>query len=68
LTTGKYDEYQAHVRSMLEDLQATLSASNNRWTAWELEFIEDISTRLKGKFIDLSPKQYEKVHDLWDKI
>jgi hypothetical protein len=53
---------------MLEDLQATLSASSNHWTAWELEFIEDISTRLKGKFIDLSPKQYEKVHDLWDKI
>jgi hypothetical protein len=62
------DNWQKEVRSKLEDLESTLSLSNNKWNAWELEFIEDICGKLNQDIINVSPKQYEKVWDLWERI
>jgi hypothetical protein len=59
---------QELIRQKLEDLEATLSASNNSWNPWELEFIENICEKLSQKNITMSSKQYEKVNDLWERI
>lgn len=61
-------EWQDEVRSKIEDLSSTLSLSNNKWNAWELEFIESISEKLEQKTINVSPKQYEIIWNLWDKM
>lgn len=67
-TKNENDNWQKEVRSKIEDLQSTLSLSNNKWNAWELEFIENICEKLNQDIINVSPKQYEKVWDLWEKI
>lgn len=61
-------EWQREVRGKLEDLQTTLTISNNHWDAWELEFIENICEKLTLDIINVSPKQYEKIWDLWERI
>lgn len=62
------DKWQQHVRSRIEDLVATAKASNHKWGAWELEFIESLGEKLEHQEIKMSPKQYAKMEDLWDKI
>lgn len=60
--------WQQEVRAKIEDLQGTLAASNNEWNAWELEFIEDMVSKLEQDIINVSPKQYQKIWDLWERI
>lgn len=62
------ENWQKEVRSKIEDLASTLSASNNGWNAWELQFIESVSEKLERDIINVSPKQYEKIWDLWERI
>ncbi len=62
------DNWQKEVRGKISDLSSTLSCSNNGWNAWELEFIESMSEKLEQDIINVSPKQYEKIWDLWDRI
>lgn len=62
------ENWQKEVRNKLEDLRSTLSVSNNKWNAWELEFIENVCEKLEHDIIQISIKQYEKVWDLWEKI
>ena len=59
---------QNEIRSRLEDLQSSLSISTSPWNAWELEFIENICSKIDDDPIRLSDKQYEKVCDLWEKL
>lgn len=49
----------------IEDLVSSIKASNHKWGAWELEFIESLDGR---EFEKLSPKQKQKVEELWDKL
>lgn len=60
--------WQNEVRAKLEDLQSTLSVSNSKWNAWELEFIENICEKLNQDIINISVKQYEIVWNLWERI
>jgi len=49
----------------IEELVSTLSIQNVYWTAWERAFIG----KLEGKKWNwLSPKQREKVKQLWEKV
>lgn len=61
-------QWQSAIRQKIEDLEATLSVSNAPWNAWELEFIESVAAKLEKDFIKVSPAQYQKIWDLWDKI
>lgn len=65
---GKEEQYQKDLRRKLNDLSESLSLSNNGWNAWELEFIEDISLKLQESTIHVTPKQLDKIWDLWEKI
>lgn len=56
------------LRSMIEDLQETLSISNHRWNAWQLEFIESMAEKLECSMVIVSAKQTEKIRELWDMI
>lgn len=67
-TKNENDNWQKEVRQKIEDLSSTLSLSNNKWGPWELEFIESVSEKLDQDIINVSPKQYEKIWDLWEKI
>lgn len=60
--------WQKEIREKLTDLQECLSVSNSLFNEWELSFIECICTKLKNQTISITPKQYEKIWDLWDKI
>lgn len=65
---AEQENWQKEVRGKLEDLQSTLSLSNHKWDAWELEFIENICEKLDWAYINVTAKQYEKIWDLWEKI
>lgn len=55
----------ARLDTMIEDLISTLNISNSPWNAWELEFIDSIKdVGIKC----LSPKQVDKIEELWDKL
>jgi len=60
--------YQSTLRARIEDLKATLKISNINWGAWEREFIESVSKKLDQQIINVSPAQYKKIYDLWEKI
>jgi hypothetical protein len=57
------------LRTKIEDLVASASASNHPWDAWALEFIESMESKLNilGD-VQVSPKQKEKILDLWEKL
>lgn len=69
-TKNENDNWQKEVRGKLEDLQATLSISNIYlfWNPWEVEFIENVCEKLEQEVINVSPKQYDKICDLWERI
>lgn len=60
--------YQRDIRSKLEDLRDTLNVSNVKWNKWEREFIESVTLKLEHMSINLSPKQYDNVMNLWERI
>lgn len=61
--------YQDELRKKLEDLRSTLSLSNCIWNAWELEFIESVCDKLdRAGDINVTPKQLDKIFDLWEKL
>lgn len=41
-------------------------ANNYRLTAWEKDFVDSVQERFLGNG-ELSPKQLEKLSDLWEK-
>lgn len=51
--------------AMIEALTESLSLSNHPWSAWEMEFIEDMEGR---GWASLSPKQQGIVQKLYDKL
>lgn len=62
------EAWQDDLRKILEALEETLDISNVEWNEWEKEFIENICEKLLHKNIKVSPKQYEKIMDLWERI
>lgn len=60
--------WQKEVRGKLQDLKLAVRASNHQFNEWEVEFIYDIIQKLEDDIIYISPRQYSKVWDLWDKI
>lgn len=67
-TKNENANWQREVRGKLEDLRETVTLTPCPWNAWELEFIEDMVGKLDHDIINISPKQYGKVWDLWEKI
>ena len=62
------EEFQADLRMKIEELSESLSLSNHPWNEWEIGFIEDMSKKLTQKQIHVSPKQYDTIWNLWDKL
>ena len=60
-TKTENENWQREVRGKIEDLSSTLSASNNGWGAWELEFIDSMSEKLSQDIINVSPKQFNRI-------
>lgn len=59
--------YQAEVRAKLTDLRSSLKDRYVRWSDWEKSFISSVVVKLYYDKIDISPKQYQRVWDLWEK-
>lgn len=51
----------------LEDCVSASSCQNHPFTAWELEFIDDTAEQLRV-YRTLSPKQWDTIEKIWDKI
>lgn len=66
-TANEAANYQAEVRAKLTDLKASLDNRFVRWNEWERSFIVSIVIKLEHDNIDISPKQYQRVWDLWEK-
>lgn len=60
--------WQKDLRVKLEDLRETLNISNHKWNDWELEFIRNITQKLENMVIHVTPNQWEKIEDLWERI
>lgn len=56
------------LKEKIQDLVLSIRASNNPWGAWEKDFIRDLEKKLDSQRLNLSPKQQEKVLELWDKL
>lgn len=62
------ERYQEDIRHKLEDLRESLSVSNIHWSEWEFDFIESMAEKLSYQTINISPKQYDTIRDLWERI
>ena len=62
------DEGFSGIHGKIEDLVESLSLSNGEWNEWETEFIESLKPKLRYNNIKLTPRQYEKMNDLWEKL
>jgi hypothetical protein len=60
------EKWQMEVRSKIEDLDSSKNVVE--WNDWEAEFIENMAEKLEFSTIKVTPKQYEKICDLWEKI
>lgn len=59
--------YQAEVRDKLQRLKDSLDDRYCRWGEWERKFITSVIYWLDQPMIDISPKQYRKIWDLWER-
>ena len=59
--------WQKEVREKLERLRDSLDDRYCRWGEWERTFIVSVIGKLNQDIIDISPKQYTKVWDLWER-
>ena len=53
------------IADMVHDLLDSLSLSNVTWSAWEREFIENVTQLPLNK---LSTAQEQKIEELWEKL
>ena len=56
------------LKEKIQDLVLSLRASNNPWGGWEKDFIRDLEKKLDSGRLSLSPKQEQKVLELWEKL
>ncbi len=61
-------DFQSDLKQKLKDLKASLRISNIQWNEWEREFITNVTNQLDHEIVDVSPKQFSIVWDLWEKI
>lgn len=61
------DLFQKDIRIKLEDLKNSVKARNNVFSAWERDFINDITLKLQNEKITVSVKQFDIIERLWDK-
>lgn len=60
-------EYSPDTEEKVDDLYQSTGCSNVKWTAWELDFIENIHDQIEeGK--TLTSGQRTKVNEIWDKL
>ncbi len=62
------DNWQKEVRGKIDDLVIASEHAKSKFNSWALDFIDSISEKLDREIIHVTPKQYEKICDLWDKI
>lgn len=66
-TKNEAANYEAEVRAKLIDLKNSLKDRYIRWSDWEKQFIGSVVAKLEHDKIDISPKQYQRIWDLWEK-
>ena len=61
-------DWQREVREKIEDLVLAIEHTRANFNSWAIGFIESMSEKLNQKTIHVTPKQYEKIMDLWERI
>lgn len=67
-TKNEEENWQREVRGKVQDLSDSVKHKWFSWGPWELEFIESMAEKLRYDVMNVTPKQYEKVWDLWEKL
>lgn len=67
--TATAQELEESYGNMLDELMDGIDEWEEVFTAWEQQFIESIDSQVDFKlFSDLTPKQTQKLEELWAKL
>ena len=55
------------LKEIIDDCKSALGCSNSNFNKWEEDFILNIEDKIE-EFGSLTPKQMEKLLQIWDKI
>lgn len=65
--TNENAHWQREVREKIERLGDSLNDRWCRWDDWERRFISSMVAKLEHRVINVSPKEYTKVWNLWER-
>ena len=58
------DSWQSEYLELIEDCEARES----RLTDWDRSFLDSIRSQIESRSIALSPKQSEKLDEIWERV